>query len=78
MTTPYERYRALKWSLELMQELQSNETAVPGEYRQQIEAIMQHLPTLEELDAITDAEEMGVALTGGIFPQALLSKDSAL
>lgn len=74
MTMPYERYRSLKWSIELMQELHSKKTSVPEKYRDQINAIMAHLPTLEELDAIADADEAYAESSDEIFPMAYLSR----
>lgn len=56
MTTPYERYRSLKWSIELLREMRID-PAIPDNYKQQILMTLRHLPTPAEWDQIVDSLE---------------------
>ena len=67
MTTPYERYRALTWAVDLMHKLAAQ--GAPENYHAQIQQIARNLPTREELDTIVDTLEE-LARVGG-FPSSL-------
>jgi len=49
MTTPDERYRALRWAHEFM--LEQLDARPPAERRRELQAILRHYPTEQQLDA---------------------------
>lgn len=49
MTTPDERYRALTWARELMEELRASQE-VSADIRRQAVVVLRHLPRKSDLD----------------------------